>query len=230
MNHSADALQQKKGFISRYAESWRATSPRIRWDPKMPLTRANVAALRRHALRPPAAPPEMGPRPRAKAARRGPAGDCPLDGHRPPRPSRVMRPAGGLFAPTGHPGPQRSGLLPSARRPAPPSVHGGARPPRKVSLGGRGGRERSCGLAAATGLRGGRPPRAAPVAASGRPAGGPWGFRAGRAPVLRRRHPPARCVPAAALGPRGGRPPRAAPVAASGRPAGGPGAHWEGFF
>jgi len=35
----------------------------------MPPTRANVAALRRHALRSPTAPPKMGPRPRAQAAR-----------------------------------------------------------------------------------------------------------------------------------------------------------------
>jgi len=35
----------------------------------MPLTRANVATLRRHASQPPNAPPEMGHRPRAQATR-----------------------------------------------------------------------------------------------------------------------------------------------------------------
>ena len=54
---------------------------------------------------------EMGHRPRAKAARRAK--------------TRVMRPAGGLFAPRAHPGPGESGILPSARRPASHGAVGG---------------------------------------------------------------------------------------------------------
>ena len=53
--------------------------------------------------------------------------------HRPPaagRPARVMRPAGGLFAPKAHPGPDGSGILPS---------RGGLRPHESVGgLGRRG--------------------------------------------------------------------------------------------
>ena len=75
--------------------------------------------LPRHA-RAAEAHPEVGPRPRAKAARRGPAGDTPSDGDGPSRPARVMRPAGGLSAPKAHPGPDGSGILPSARPPHPP--------------------------------------------------------------------------------------------------------------
>jgi hypothetical protein len=58
-------------------------------------------------------PPEMGHRPRAWAARHGPAGDSSWCRQRPvnvpDRPARVMRPAGGLFAPGVHPGPDEVG-------------------------------------------------------------------------------------------------------------------------
>ena len=151
----------------------------------------------------------MGLRPRAKAARRGPAGDASPDGHRPFRPSRVMRPAGGLFAPRAHPGPDGSGVLPSPRRPRPPcSMWGGSaaatdedhaaaaaplfrdrsHPPRPPVPGGCGGWLR------AWGTRGGRPPRAAPVAASAAGPPRPRGVPGRSGPVLRRRHPPARAA------------------------------------
>ena len=80
--------------------------------------------------------PELGRPPRS--GRRGPLVLARVSVGR----ARVMRPAGCLFAPMGHPGPHGSGIVPSARRPPPPAVRGGARPPRKVSLRGREGGEK----------------------------------------------------------------------------------------
>ena len=163
-------------------------------ESEMPRPRSNGVGRRCRASSDRRHPPNDGPpspskgRPPRAGRRRSPRRPPP------PRPTRVMRPAGGLLAPTGHPGPQKSGLLPSARRPAPPSVHGGARPPRKVSLWGREGGEK--GLAAWR-----RPPVRAAAARlaprrSPRPEGppaAPGGFRAGPRVLRQRRHPPARC-------------------------------------
>ena len=106
----------------------------------------------------------MGHRPRAKAARRGPAGDSFSCWQGPDR----GRPAScGLRGACSRPRtscPNRSASVPPARRPAPPNSHGGARPPRKVSFGGvKGERRVSPSMAGSCGPRGISPPRSGAV-------------------------------------------------------------------
>jgi hypothetical protein len=117
-------------MLPRYpTKSWRATLPRIGWDPKMPLTRANVAALRRHASRPPAAPQSWAPVPEP----------------RPPAP----RPPTAALDPT-RSGPVRSAATPGPTARATPAARPGPLHPTRLHGRDGLGQPRAC-LAATAG-------------------------------------------------------------------------------
>ena len=167
-------------------------------DPKRPLTRTDARRQWRPAWGIPTPPPEMGHRPRAKAARHGPAGDSPWCRRRP----SIGRPAScGLRGACCAQGPSGAGWV------GHPALRAAASPPMS-QWGGFGGREQIYGRRCAALVLVSQPPPRPPARGRGVAAGPP------ASPSMPRGVGPP--VPACPRVPRAARPP--VPASAPARP------------